>query len=199
MCCSVYQVRCQAVEPFGSSRFLRRKTRLGQCQTPAAWWGQLASAGRRASWCVPLTEIARAILASLLANAQATTLEWRRASMAVIHSLMASVCESVRSIMARAHWTSNRRRFRSPRLLSFVARTHEPHAGSTGGFADRLGIPKVTLVARHERLDESWQDQSGVVSHAGQSAYQPVRAGTGFHDNTAGRDIRQRPEQLLAG
>jgi hypothetical protein len=63
---------------------------------------------------------------------------------------------------------------------------------------DRLGIPEVTFVDRHERLNESWRDQSGVVSHAGQSAYEPVQTGIGFHNNTTDWDMRQHPEQSLA-
>jgi hypothetical protein len=61
--------------------------------------------------------MAQAILANLLANAQATTLECRRLSRPRVQAPSRSVRRSICRMTARAPWTRSRLRFLSPRLL----------------------------------------------------------------------------------
>lgn len=61
--------------------------------------------------------MAQAILANLLASAQATTFEGRRLNNAWTHTPKVSVRDFTPCMTTRAHCTHNRRRFLSPRLL----------------------------------------------------------------------------------
>src|SRR4026209_1383647 len=80
------------------------------------------------------------------------------------------------------------------RLLPLVARTNEPHAGSTARFADRLRVAEVVLVPSDERTDELRRDQSRLMPHAGELTHQPMRTRTRFHSHTTGGYLLQRPQ-----
>jgi hypothetical protein len=52
-------------------------------------------------------------------------------------------------------------------LLFDTPDRHEPHRGARGGFADRLGVIAVVLVAFHERLNELRIDQAHGMTKLG--------------------------------
>lgn len=84
------------------------------------------------------------------------------------------------------------------RLLGFIARRHEAHAGPTGRFADRLRVVEVVLVALHEGLHELRGNEFGGMSQCRQLTRDPVGTGAGFHHHRAGGDVRQVTEKLAA-
>jgi hypothetical protein len=88
---------------------------------------------------------------------------------------------------------------RTDDLLGFGPRRDEGHVGAGGCFADRFGVNEVVLVALDEGPNELGIDEFDLMAERHQVARHVVRAGTGFHDNGAGREDGQKGDELLAG
>jgi len=107
----------QAGLPFRSSVFSSRKTRwVDFGKTVRRVVAYPATPSEPESNTASRLAMDQAIRANLLAKAQATTFECRRASIERTQSAIRPECLFRCSMKARAHWTSSRRMFLSPRL-----------------------------------------------------------------------------------
>ena len=84
------------------------------------------------------------------------------------------------------------------RLLRLALYGHEAHGRPLGGFADRLGIRHVVLLALDERLHVGRRDQPHLVTEIADCSSPVMRARAGLHGDAAARLTREEGQHLLA-
>src|SRR5918993_2516429 len=83
-------------------------------------------------------------------------------------------------------------------LLRLTLHGHKAHGRTLGGFADRLGIGHVGLLALDERLHVGWRDQPHLVAELADRPTPMMRARAGLHGDEAAGLACQEGQHLLA-